>query len=250
MIANCRAAGVPFKTLPECFPNCSTPTSARKRIREVSPNDLLLGRDPVYIDESRIGEAITGKSVFVTGGCGSIGSELCRQLAKFSPRKLVVFDQAESETFMLAMELRSRFPALDLVTEIGDIVRPSRVEEVMARHGIEVVFHAAAYKHVPLMEANVPEAVENNVLGTYNVARAACNRGVKKFVLISSDKAVNPTSIMGLTKRVAEIIVSAMPASTAPPQRADSFPCGSVMFSAALAVFCRSSGARSWRAVR
>jgi FlaA1/EpsC-like NDP-sugar epimerase len=207
-IANCRAAGVPFKTLPSVSELLNGHIS--RQIREVSPNDLL-GREPVYIDESRIGEAITGQSVLVTGGCGSIGSELCRQLAKFSPRKLVVFDQAESETFMLAMELRSRFPALDLVTEIGDIVRSSRVEEVMTRHGVEVVFHAAAYKHVPLMEANVPEAVENNVLGTYNVAQAACNHGVKKFVLISSDKAVNPTSIMGLTKRVAEIIVSAMP---------------------------------------
>ena len=207
-IANCRAAGVPFKTLPSVSELLNGHIS--RQIREVSPNDLL-GREAVYIDESKIGDAITGKSVLVTGGCGSIGSELCRQLAKFSPRKLVVFDQAESETFMLAMELRSRFPALDLVTEIGDIVRSSRVEEVMTRHGVEVVFHAAAYKHVPLMEANVPEAVGNNVLGTYNVARAACNHGVKKFVLISSDKAVNPTSIMGLTKRVAEIIVSAMP---------------------------------------
>ena len=123
----------------------------------------------------------------------------------------MIFDQAESEMFMLALDLRKRHPELNLVTEIGDIYRASRVHQVMSRHGIQIVFHAAAYKHVPLMEENIIEAVENNVIGTYNVARAAHRNGVKNFVLISSDKAVNPTSIMGLTKRIAELIVSAMP---------------------------------------
>ncbi|HEV2201983.1 MAG TPA: nucleoside-diphosphate sugar epimerase/dehydratase [Bryobacteraceae bacterium] len=207
-IAHCRAAGIPFKTIPgvsELLDGKIGP-----QIREVCPNDLL-GREPVRIDEDRISRAIAGEAVLVTGGCGSIGSELCRQIARFEPGKLVIFDQAESEMFMLAMDLRKRYPDVDLATEIGDIFRASRVKDVISRHAISVVFHAAAYKHVPLMEENVTEAIENNVIGTYNVARAAHQHGVKTFVLISSDKAVNPTSIMGVTKRVAELIVSAKP---------------------------------------
>jgi FlaA1/EpsC-like NDP-sugar epimerase len=216
-ISHCRAAGIPFKTLPslsELLSGNITP-----QIREVSPNDLL-GREPVRIDESRIGATISGESVLITGGCGSIGSELSRQVARFGPRKLVIFDQAESEMFMLAMDLRKRYPNLDLVTEIGDIVRAARVREVMSRHEIGVVFHAAAYKHVPLMEEHITEAIENNVIGTYNVARAAHWTRVKKFVLISSDKAVNPTSIMGVTKRVAELVTSAIPLDGAPKEGA------------------------------
>jgi FlaA1/EpsC-like NDP-sugar epimerase len=212
-IAHCRATQVPFKTLPGIAELLNGNFSTQ--IREVSPNDLL-GREPVRIEESRISEAIGGESVLVTGGCGSIGSELCRHLAHFNPRRLVIFDQAESEMFMLALDLRKRYPQLDLVTEIGDICRPARVREVIFRHSITAVFHAAAYKHVPLMEKNIPEAIQNNVIGTYNVARAAHCARVKKFVLISSDKAVNPTSIMGLTKRVAELIVSAIPLDRGP----------------------------------
>ena len=206
--AHCRNAGVPFRTLPSLAELLDGKMS--RQIREVSANDLL-GREPVHIDESKIEAAIAGESVMVTGGCGSIGSELCRQLARYAPRKLIIFDQAESEMFMLAMDLRKRHPQLNLVTEIGDIYRASRVHQVMSGHRVNVVFHAAAYKHVPLMEDNIIEAVENNIIGTFNVARAAHRNGVKNFVLISSDKAVNPTSIMGLTKRVAELIVSAMP---------------------------------------
>lgn len=212
-VANCRKAGIPFRTLPSVSELLSGKIS--RQIREVSANDLL-GREPVQIDEERIGAAIAGRSVLVTGGCGSIGSELCRQIARFAPRKLVILDQAESEMFMLAMDLRARHPELDLVTEIGDIVRAGRVEETISRHEVSAVFHAAAYKHVPLMEDNIPEAVENNVIGTYNVARAAHRNGVQKFVLISTDKAVNPTSVMGLTKRVAELIVAAMPLDGTP----------------------------------
>jgi len=208
VIANCRASGVPFKTIPSVGELLEGKIS--RQIRDVSPNDLL-GREPVHIDESKIAAAIAGKAVIVTGGCGSIGSELCRQLAQYGPSKLVIFDQAESEMFMLALDLRKRHPQLNLITEIGDIYRASRIHQVMSRHAVKVVFHAAAYKHVPLMEDNLIEAVENNVIGTYNVARAAQRNGVNNFVLISSDKAVNPTSIMGLTKRVAEVIVSAMP---------------------------------------
>jgi FlaA1/EpsC-like NDP-sugar epimerase len=212
-IAHCQAAGVPFKTLPALSELINGRMSLQ--IREVSPHDLL-GREPVCIDEGRVGQAIAGESVLVTGGCGSIGSELCRQLARFNPGKLVIFDQAESDMFMLAMDLRKRYPDLNLVTEIGDIFRASRVKETISRHSIGTVFHAAAYKHVPLMEENVIEAIENNVIGTYNVARAAHWMGVKNFVLISSDKAVNPTSIMGVTKRIAELIVSSIPLEGGP----------------------------------
>jgi FlaA1/EpsC-like NDP-sugar epimerase len=209
VIANCRAAGIPFKTVPS-FAELLEGKILTRQIREVSVNDLL-GRDPVRVAEDAIGEHITGKSVMVTGGCGSIGSELCRQLARFNPRRLVIFDQAESEMFMIALELRERFPTLDLVTEIGDIVRFQRVNDAMARNSVEAVFHAAAYKHVPLMEAHIIEAAENNVIGTYNVVLAAHGNKVGRLLMISSDKAVNPSSIMGVTKRIGEIIVSAMP---------------------------------------
>jgi FlaA1/EpsC-like NDP-sugar epimerase len=214
VIANCRAAGVPFKTVPS-LAELLEGKVLTGQIREVSVNDLL-GREAVRVSEEAIGEHVTGKIVMVTGGCGSIGSELCRQLARFSPRCLVIFDQAESEMFMLAMELRDRFPSLDLVTEIGDIVSYARLDEAMARNAVEAVFHAAAYKHVPLMEAHILEAAKNNVIGTYNVVSAAYENHVQRFLMISSDKAVNPTSIMGVTKRIGEILVSALPLTDGP----------------------------------
>lgn len=213
-IANCRAAGVPFRTVPGLGELLEGRVLSRQ-LRDVSVNDLL-GRAPVSIDEARVKASISGKAVMVTGGCGSIGSEVCRQVARFNARKLVIFDQAESEMFMLAMDIRRRFPTVEVVQEIGDIRRPDRVDEAVESNEVDVIFHAAAYKHVPLMETHVIEAVENNVLGTYNVARAAHRYGVRKFVLISTDKAVNPASIMGATKRAAEIIVSAMPLDGAP----------------------------------
>ena len=208
-IANCRAASVPFKTIPGLGELLDGKVLS-SQIRDVSVNDLL-GREPVRIDETVIREATCGKAILVTGGCGSIGSEICRQVARFHPRKLVIFDRAESDLFMLALDLRSRFPSLHLEAELGDITRAPRIAETMAKHAIDAVFHAAAYKHVPLVEANLLEAVENNVIGTYNVAQAAHQHGVRHFVMISSDKAVNPSSFMGVTKRVAELIVSAMP---------------------------------------
>jgi FlaA1/EpsC-like NDP-sugar epimerase len=208
-IANCRTAGVPFRTVPG-LGELLVGKVLSSQIRDVSVNDLL-GRAPVRIDETKIREFIAGRTVLVTGGCGSIGSELCRQLGRFNPGKLVIFDQAESEMFMLALELQGLYPSLKLVTVLGDIARMPRVMETLEKHSVDVVFHAAAYKHVPLVEANIIEAAENNVLGTYNVVQAAHRCGVDKFVMISSDKAVNPSSIMGVTKRVAELIVSAMP---------------------------------------
>jgi FlaA1/EpsC-like NDP-sugar epimerase len=214
VIANCRATGVPFRTVPGLGELLHGKVLS-SQIRDVSLKDLL-GRAPIHSDETVIRDATCDRAILVTGGCGSIGSELCRQVARFGPRKLVIFDRAESELFMLALELQSLFPSLQLEAELGDITRAHRISEVMAKHAIDVVFHAAAYKHVPLMEVNLLEAVENNVIGTYNVAHAAHRHGVQRFVLISSDKAVNPSSIMGVTKRVAELIVSAMPLDGSP----------------------------------
>ena len=216
-VACCTRTGIPFRTMPGLSGLFRGKLSGH--IRDVSPDDLL-GRKQVRIDQTRIARSIDGQSVLVTGGCGSIGSELCRQIARLRPGKLVIFDQAESEMYMLATELRALHPALNLATEIGDIVRAPRVKEVLARHGVTMVFHAAAYKHVPLMEENIPEAAENNVIGTWNVARLAQQAAVNTFVLISTDKAVNPTSIMGVTKRIAEQIVSAMPLDGGDPSGA------------------------------
>ncbi len=212
--ANCRASGVPFRTVPGLAEMLSGKMMSGQ-LREVSVNDLL-GREAVKVDDTLIGSKFGNRCVMVTGGCGSIGSEICRQVARFAPSKLVIFDQAESDAFMLAMELRERFPALHLVIEIGDIFKQRRIEEAIALHGVQAIFHAAAYKHVPLMEANIIEAVENNVIGTYNVAQAAYRNRVEQMVLISSDKAVNPTSIMGVTKRIAELIVAAVPLDGSP----------------------------------
>jgi FlaA1/EpsC-like NDP-sugar epimerase len=146
----------------------------------------------------------------VTGSAGSIGSELCRQIAEFKPLRLIALDQAESDLFKIEHELRSKFPSLSLISEIADIRDPQRMDDIMQAHGVDSVFHAAAYKHVPMMEIQPLEAVKNNVVGTWNVAQAAWRNGVSEFLLISSDKAVNPTNVMGATKRVAELLISSM----------------------------------------
>ena len=208
-LGNCRAAGLPCKTLPGLGELLSGKVLS-SQIRSISVNDLL-GREPVRLDESSIRAAIADRTVLVTGAGGSIGSELCRQVAGFGPRRLVALDQAESELFKIDLELRAKFPSLDLAAEMGDIRDAARVEAVMRQHDVHTVFHAAAYKHVPMMEAHVLEAVKNNIFGTRNVVQAAVRNGVSNFLMISSDKAVNPTSVMGVTKRVAELIVSGMP---------------------------------------
>jgi FlaA1/EpsC-like NDP-sugar epimerase len=209
VLANCRAAGVPCKSIP----SLGELLSGKARIAQIHALSLtdLLGREPIQLDEERVRSDIAGRSVLVTGAAGSIGSELCLQVARFHPRKLVALDQAESGLFKVDQEFREKFPSVDRVTEIGDIRDPRRVEEVIRRHGVDSIFHAAAYKHVPLMEFHVLEAVKNNILGTWNVAQAAHRNRVSNFLMISSDKAVNPTSVMGVTKRVAELIVSGMP---------------------------------------
>ncbi len=178
-------------------------------LRNLSLDDLL-GRAPVELDSDDISEMVQGRSVLVTGAGGSIGSELCRQLARFTPSRLVLFESCEFFLYEKEMELREAFPGLDIVPVIGDVRDRNRVEHAFSNHRPDLVFHAAAYKHVPMMERNPSEAVRTNVLGTRNVVETAEKFGARKFVLISTDKAVNPTNIMGATKRIAEMICENM----------------------------------------
>ncbi|HEX7361436.1 MAG TPA: nucleoside-diphosphate sugar epimerase/dehydratase, partial [Bryobacteraceae bacterium] len=207
-VANCRSAGLPCKTIPG-LGDILTNKVLSGQIREVSIGDLL-GRESVHLEEAAIRKHLAGKAVLVTGGAGSIGSEICRQIATLGARKLVIFDQAESDLFRVELELKRLPSTAEIIIALGDIRDYKRVEDVIVRHSIQLVFHAAAYKHVPMMEAHLFEAIRNNVFGTWNVVRAANRHAVSGFVMISSDKAVNPTSIMGTTKRVSELIVSAM----------------------------------------
>ena len=200
----CQSAGVGFKTIPGLDETAQNPNVATQ-IREVAIEDIL-GREPVHLEQEHIRERVEGEAVMVTGAAGSIGSELCRQLARFNPAVLVAFDFAETAVFHLEREMRRIAPTVRFQPEIGNIQNAARLDEVMQRFSPSAVFHAAAYKHVPLMEDHVCEAVENNVLGTHNVAAAAIRHRVANFVLISSDKAVRPVSIMGATKRAAELV--------------------------------------------
>ena len=176
--------------------------------RDVQVEDLL-GRDPVELDIESISESIAGQVVLVTGAGGSIGSEICRQISRFNPRKLVLVGHGENSIYLIEMELKEKFghTTIDFVTEIADVQDRFKIFEVMEKHTPTVVYHAAAHKHVPLMERNPEEAVKNNVIGTKNVAEAASTFGIGTFVMVSTDKAVNPTSVMGATKRMAEMIV-------------------------------------------
>ncbi len=204
----CHSAGTECKTVPGLAEVIEQGGFAGQ-IREVSVEDLL-GRTPVHLDENQIRSALEGKTVLISGAAGSIGSELCRQIARFHPAGIIGFDIAESPLFEIDQEMSLAFPHIRFFPEIGSIQNPARIEEVLRRHKPDVIYHAAAYKHVPLMEAHAFEAIENNIFGTYNLAVAAANHGVKDFVLISSDKAVRPTSVMGATKRVAELLLFAL----------------------------------------
>ena len=179
-------------------------------IRPVEIEDLL-GREPVWIDTEHVAAMVAGKSILVTGAGGSIGSELCRQLARFGPQKLVLFEQSEFALYTLEQWFSVHMPDIALVSLAGDVKDMARLAEVFEAHGPQVVFHAAAYKHVPLMEiGNAWQAVRNNVLGTMLVAECASRFGAERFVLISTDKAVNPTNVMGATKRLAEMVCEAL----------------------------------------
>ena len=201
----CRRTGLKTSTVPSLFELVSGKANIGQ-IREVTPQDLL-GRNEQIVDGKDIFGYIEQKTIMVTGGGGSIGSELCRQITKFNPKRLIIFDIYENNAYDLQIELRKMYPELKLEVLIGSVRDKKRLEEVFSTYKPKVVFHAAAHKHVPLMEDSPNEAIKNNVYGTYNVASACEKFGVERFVLISTDKAVNPTNIMGTSKRIAEMIV-------------------------------------------
>jgi FlaA1/EpsC-like NDP-sugar epimerase len=204
----CRQAGVSCRTVPG-LSEIITGNALATQIREVAVEDLL-GRSAVRLEEDQIRRSLQGKVVLVTGAAGSIGSELCRQLARFQPAGIVGFEIAESPLFEIDRQMKQSFPNTPFYPEIGSVQNQDRLHEVFRRHSPSTVYHAAAYKHVPLMETHIFEAVENNVFGTYNVALAAAEHRVDDFVLISSDKAVRPSNVMGATKRVAELLLLAL----------------------------------------
>ena len=208
ILKRCQEAGTAYKTVPS-FAEILESGSLASGIRDVDVEDLL-GRNPVHLDESGIREKIENKVVAVTGAAGSIGSELCRQIARFRPAAIVAYDCAETALFYIDREMSESFPGLQFHPEVGDIRNLRRLAEVFEKYRPSILYHAAAYKHVPLMESHVFEAVENNVIGTWNVAIAAAENGIADFVMISSDKAVRPTSVMGVTKRVAELLIHAL----------------------------------------
>jgi len=202
------ATALRFRTIPS-LQDILAGKAAPNQIRDVSVNDLL-GRDAVQTDLGSVGQMLHGQVVAVSGAGGSIGSELCRTICRFEPSLLVLMDKAENAIFEIERELKKEFPAVKLIPAIGDISDPVRVEQIFADFQPSTVFHAAAHKHVPLAESNPGEAIRNNVFGTKTLADAAATSGVKNFVMISTDKAVNPSSIMGATKRCAEIYIQSL----------------------------------------
>ena len=205
----CNAAKVKALTVPS-FDDLISGKVAVSQLRAIELDDLL-GRDPVVLDDAGLHGLLTGKSVMVTGAGGSIGSEICRQIARFAPARLVLFEAGEFALYTIEQELKQTFPGLNIFCLMGDVRDGDRVDEVMRIHRPSVLFHAAAYKHVPLMEQNNAwQAIRNNVLGTWTVAHAAQLHGVGKFVMVSTDKAINPTNVMGASKRLAEMVCQAM----------------------------------------
>jgi FlaA1/EpsC-like NDP-sugar epimerase len=201
----CRLRGIPSRTVPGVYELVDGKVSIN-RLREVDINDLLR-REPVRVNDEAVGAALRGKRVLVTGAGGSIGRELCRQIARRNPAELVLLGHGENSIFEIFLELHADYPDLQLSPVIADVRDAERLAQVFGQHQPQVVFHTAAHKHVPLMEVNVVEAITNNVIGTRNVVRAALDRQVERFLLISTDKAVRPSSIYGATKRLAEMIV-------------------------------------------
>lgn len=201
----CKETGCKLRILPGMYQLISGDVNV-SQLREVQLEDLL-GRDPIEVNVDDIIGYVWNKVVLVTGGGGSIGSELCRQIAEHGARRLIIFDIYENSVYELQQELITKHPELDLVVLIGSVRNTARVEEIFRTYKPQIVYHAAAHKHVPLMEGSPREAVKNNVFGTLKVARAADRYGVKRFVMISTDKAVNPTNIMGASKRICEMII-------------------------------------------
>lgn len=201
----CQATGKPMKILPGIYQLANGEVNVTK-LRNVQIEDLL-GREPIQVNLSEIMGYIEGKTVMVTGGGGSIGSELCRQLALHGVGCLIIFDMYENNAYDIQQELKRNYPNLNLVVLIGSVRNTNRLESVFSTYHPDVVYHAAAHKHVPLMEDSPNEAIKNNVIGTYKTAKAAIRHHVKRFVLISTDKAVNPTNIMGASKRLCEMVI-------------------------------------------
>ena len=204
----CKETGCRLRTIPGMYQLVNNEVSV-SRLRDVEIADLL-GREQVKVNNDEIFADLKGKTILVTGGGGSIGSELCRQIAFAEPKRLVIFDIYENNAYSIQLELKRKYPNLDLVVLIGSVRNTNRINDVMQTYRPDIVFHAAAHKHVPLMEDSPNEAIKNNVMGTYKTAQAASNAGVRKFVLISTDKAVNPTNIMGASKRLCEMVVQMM----------------------------------------
>ena len=201
----CNETGCELKQLPGMYQLVLGELTA-SNLKDVKVEDLL-GREPIKADMEGVYKFLTGKTVMVTGGGGSIGSELCRQIAKHQPKRLIIFDIYENSTYSIQLELREKYPNLDLVTLIGSVRDSRKIFDVFEEYRPDVVYHAAAHKHVPLMEDSPCEAIKNNVIGTYKTAYAAMVHGCKRFVLISTDKAVNPTNIMGASKRLCEMVI-------------------------------------------
>ena len=201
----CKETGCELKNLPGVYEFVSGNITVQS-MKEVAVEDLL-GREPVKVNMDEIYSFISGKVIMVTGGGGSIGSELCRQIAKHNPKKLIVFDIYENNAHAIGLELKDKFPELNLEVLIGSVRDSKRLNQVFEAHKPEIVYHAAAHKHVPLMEDSPCEAIKNNAIGTYKTAYAAMMNGCKRFVLISTDKAVNPTNVMGASKRLCEMII-------------------------------------------
>jgi FlaA1/EpsC-like NDP-sugar epimerase len=211
LVQRATETGVPVKILPAQFDLLSPDTVADiRQVRDVQVEDLL-GRPPVHLDLKDVAPELAGKVILVTGAGGSIGSELVRQIAKFNPRRLLLLDRAESPLFFIYHEIGEAHPAIDVVPVLASVTNAARLDRMFETYKPDCVFHAAAYKHVPMLEWNMIEGVWNNVVGTLRLAQAAAHLGTKKFVLISTDKAVNPMSILGATKRVAEHIVRELP---------------------------------------
>jgi FlaA1/EpsC-like NDP-sugar epimerase len=212
ILEKCHESEVECKTVPG-LAEVILSRGLANQMRDVAVEDLL-GRLPVTLDTERISGFIEDQTVLVTGAGGSIGSELCRQIARFGPARIIGFEMGESALFEIDRQMRQCFPEVEFCPEIGDIRDRDRLDEVFSRFRPSAVFHAAAYKHVPLMEMHPFEAVENNILGSYNLGRAAVKARVKNFVLISTDKAVNPTNVMGATKRITELLLLGMESPT------------------------------------
>ena len=204
----CKDTGCHLRILPGIYQIVKNEVSV-SNLRDVRIEDLL-GREPIRVEMDLIMDYVKDQVVLVTGGGGSIGSELCRQIAAHQPKQLILFDIYENSTYEIQLELKKKYPELDLVVLIGSVRNTHRVETMFAQYRPDLVYHAAAHKHVPLMEDSPNEAIKNNVIGTYNVAAMADKYGTKRFVLISTDKAVNPTNIMGASKRLCEMVVQMM----------------------------------------